>query len=106
MLRFKTRLFNVIILNTHASTEEKEVTIKEEYYLALEEAYDRISNNDVKIFTGEHNTQIAQEDIYIRSIGKHSLHEITNDNGQKLAEFVSSKEMVIKSTGFAHKRYI
>jgi hypothetical protein len=35
---------------------------------------------DVKIVIGDMNTQVGKEDIHCPTIGKHSLHENTNDN--------------------------
>jgi hypothetical protein len=37
-------------------------------------------------------------------IGKHSLHESTNENGLRLVDFAAGRQMAIKSTYFMHKR--
>jgi hypothetical protein len=39
-----------------------------------------------------------------RNIGKHSLHESTNENGLRLVDFAAGRQMAIKSTFFLHKR--
>jgi hypothetical protein len=50
------------------------------------------------------NVKIGWETIHHPTIGKHSLHEITNENGLRLMEFASGRQMKIRSTNFMHKR--
>lgn len=50
------------------------------------------------------NAQIGKENIFRPTIGSHSLHEISNDNGNKLIQFAISRNLVIKSTYFPHKK--
>jgi hypothetical protein len=49
------------------------------------------------------NAQIGKEDIYYPTIGKHSLHDHSNDNGLRLINSAASRRMVIGSTLFPHK---
>ncbi|KAG8239854.1 hypothetical protein J437_LFUL014811 [Ladona fulva] len=44
------------------------------------------------------NAKVGWEDINYPTIGKHSLHESTNDNGSRLIAFAASKNMVIGGT--------
>lgn len=37
------------------------------------------------------NAKLGKEDMYRDMVGKHSLHQECNDNGQKLVNFVSVK---------------
>ena len=46
---------------------------------------------------------MGQETIYHPTIGKHSLHETTNENGLRLIDYAMSKNMVISGTYFPHK---
>ena len=52
---------------------------------------------------GDCNAKVGHERQYRRVIGCHSLHEISNDNGNRLIDFASEKNLVIKSTHFPRK---
>jgi hypothetical protein len=53
---------------------------------------------------GDANTQVDRETVHQPTIGKHSLHETTNENGLRLFDFAAGRQMAIKSTYFMHKR--
>jgi hypothetical protein len=42
------------------------------------------------------------EDIFKPTIGKESLHEIINDNGVRIVNFATTKNLTVKSTMFSH----
>ncbi|XP_072375240.1 uncharacterized protein [Diabrotica undecimpunctata] len=48
------------------------------------------------------NAQIGKEICYQDYIGKHSLHDVTNDNGLRLIS-IASKDLIVGSTCFNHK---
>lgn len=52
---------------------------------------------------GDFNAEIGREDAYKPTIGNHSLHHESNDNGLKLIELAASRGLVISSTTFPHK---
>lgn len=52
---------------------------------------------------GDLNAQMGQEEIYKSVVGKHSLHERSNNNGIKLINFAISRGMNISSTQFPRK---
>ena len=98
VLTIRTKFFNISFINAHAPTEEKPELEKESFYCKLEETYDSYPSNDIKILTGDLNAKIGREEMYQSIIGKHSLHLSTNDNGQRIVNFASEKNMVIAST--------
>lgn len=102
-IEFKGQFNNIIFINTHAPTEDKDDDVKDEHYDTLEELYRRLPNYATKIVLGDMNAKIGKEDRYIPTIGKHSLHETTNENGQRLINFAEGNDLVIKSTMFPHK---
>lgn len=89
---------HITILSVHASTENKNEEKKEEFYEELKRAYDLAPRFDMKIVMGDFNSKIGKEDVYFPTTGKHSLHDITNNNGYLLVNFASSKNMVIANT--------
>lgn len=101
-LRLKTKFQNIYIINAHAPTEDKSEEMKDEFYHMLEDAYNSAPENDVKLIMGDFNAKIGKEQIYMDTIGKHSLHEQTSENGERLIDFATSKNMIISSTCYIH----
>jgi len=58
---------------------------------------------NIKIVLGDLNAKIGKERIYHNVAGVHSLHEHSNDNGSRLANFALGKGLIIKSTMFPRK---
>jgi hypothetical protein len=57
----------------------------------------------MKILLGDFNAKVGKEDIFKPIIGNESLHEISNDNGVRLVNFATSKNLRVKSTMFPHR---
>jgi hypothetical protein len=57
---------------------------------------------------GDFNAKGGEGDIFKPTIGNESLHEISNDNGGRLVNFATSKNLKVKSTMFPtlQHRYI
>lgn len=102
-LRIRGKFFNYTLINVHAPTEEKQFEDKDIFYEKLVRVYDEAPNHDIKIILGDLNAKIGREHIYRPTIGKYSLHEISNDNGSRVIDFASSRNMVVSSTYFEHK---
>jgi hypothetical protein len=56
----------------------------------------------MKILLGDINVKVGREDIFKPTIGNESSHEISNDNGVRLVNFSTSKNLRVKSTMFPH----
>jgi hypothetical protein len=56
-----------------------------------------------EIIVGDLNVQVGKEEDFQATIGLHSLYNTSNDNGQQLIDFATSKNMVINPTSFSHK---
>jgi hypothetical protein len=87
----------------HSPTEDKANEEKDSFYDELDEIYGKCPKRDCKIIIGDMNDKVGKEQIYSPVIGKHSLHEMSNDNGMRLINFASSRNMIIGSTMFEHK---
>ncbi|KAG7296948.1 hypothetical protein JYU34_019852 [Plutella xylostella] len=103
ILRIRGKFNNYCIINAYAPTEVSHEDSKDEFYDHVELNFEKLPCYDTKILLGDFNAQVGQEDIFIPTIGRHSKHEISNDNGIRLISFASSKGMVIKSTMHPHK---
>ena len=104
ILRIKGKFFNYSLINVHAPTNVAEDNVKEAFYDGLENAYESCPKHDVKIVLGDFNAQVGKESAFRPMTGCCGLHEVTNENGLCLINFAASKNMVIKSTYFMHKR--
>ena len=102
-LRIKGKFFNYTIINVHAPTEVSTEEEKESFYDLLQKTYDESPSYDAKIIIGDMNAQVGKEEIYRPTIGSHSLHKNTNDNGYRLIQFGTLNNMVIGSTMFQHR---
>ena len=57
----------------------------------------------MKILLGDFNAKFGREDIFEPIIGQESPHQDSNDNGVRLVNFATSKNLVVKSTMFPHR---
>jgi endonuclease/exonuclease/phosphatase family metal-dependent hydrolase len=57
----------------------------------------------MKILLGDFNAKVGGENIFKPTIGNESLHQDSNDNGVRLVNFATSKNLVVKSTMFLHR---
>jgi hypothetical protein len=65
--------------------------------------FDSGPSHDIRLVMGCLNVKMEREEICSGIIGKHSVHQNTNGNGQKLTDFAASKNMIISSNCFPHK---
>jgi len=94
---------NIIVLNVHAPSEEKSDESKDSVYEELEQVFDNFPKYHMKILLGDFNAKVGRENIFKPTIGNESLHQDSNDNGVRLVNFATSKNLVIKSMMFPHR---
>jgi hypothetical protein len=58
--------------------------LKDSFYEELERVVDKFPKYHINILLGDLNAKVGREDISKPTIGKKSLHEISNDNGVRL----------------------
>jgi hypothetical protein len=66
------------------------------FYEQLERTYAACSNHDVKLVIGDANAKVGQETVHQSTIGKHSLHESTNENDLRLDDFAAGRKWLSK----------
>jgi hypothetical protein len=97
------RWCNIIVINVHAPCEDKSDDIKDSFYEELGRVFDQFPTYDMKILLGYFNAKVGREDIFKPTIGNESSHEISNDNGVRVVNFATSKNLVVKITMFPHR---
>jgi hypothetical protein len=81
----------------HALTEDKDYVIKDSFHEELEEVFDQFPRYHMKMLLGDFNAKVGREDIFKPIIGNESLHEASNDNGIRVVNFATSKNLIVKS---------
>jgi hypothetical protein len=84
----------------HASAEDKIDDVKDSFCEELECVFVKFPKYNMKILLGGFNAEVDKEDIFKPTIGNESLHEISNDNGVRLVNFATSKNLRVKSMMF------
>jgi hypothetical protein len=92
-----------IVLNGHAPTEEKGDDLKDSFYEELEGVFYHFPKYHMKILLGDFNAKVGKEDIFKPTIGNESLHQDSKDNGVRVVNFATSKNLVAKRTMFPHR---
>jgi hypothetical protein len=82
----------------HAPCEDTSDDIKDSFYEELARVFDQFPRYDTKILLGDFKPKVGREDIFKPTIGNESSHEISNDNGVRVVNFATSKNLVVKST--------
>jgi hypothetical protein len=78
--------------------------VKNSFYEELERVFDKFPKYHMKILLEDFNAKVGREDIFKPTILNESLHEISNDNGVRLVNFATSKNLRVKSTMFPHRK--
>jgi hypothetical protein len=77
--------------------------IKDRLYEELEQVFDKFPKYHMKKLLGDCNAKVGREDIFKPTIKNESLHEICNDNGVRVVNFATSKNLTVKSMMFPHR---
>jgi hypothetical protein len=96
----KGHWWGIILLNVHAPTEDKDDIIKDSFYEGLEEVFDQFPRYHLKILLGDFNAKVGRDHIFKPIIHNESLHETNSDNGVRVVNVATSKNLIVKSTLF------
>jgi hypothetical protein len=86
-----------VVRNIHAQTEDKIDDMKDSFYEELERVFDKFPKFRMKMLLYV-NVEVGREDIFKLTIGNESLHEISKDNGVRVVNVATSKNLIAKST--------
>ena len=75
----------------------------EQFHEELQRTQDRVPKHDVTIKLGDMNAKLGKEKLFSQVVGRHTLHDISNENGETLANYAISNVMFLISTGFQHR---
>ena len=79
----------------HAPSEERSDDSKDSFYEELEQVFDHLPKYHMKILLGDFNAKLEREKIFKPTIGNESLHQYSNDNGVRIVNFATSKNLVV-----------
>ena len=65
---------------------------------------DKTPRNDALILLGDFNAKIGKEHSNKRVAGRHTLHDITSENGEKMVQLATAHNLEISGTKFQHRR--
>ncbi|XP_072400264.1 uncharacterized protein [Diabrotica undecimpunctata] len=99
-IRANSKPNKLSIINVYALTENSDELTKQQFYETLEENAEKIPEEDVLIIIGDCNTQIGKENCLREMAGENSVHDVTNNNGERLCNLAASLNMDISSTRY------
>ena len=73
-ITLKGRRYDIIVLNEHASTEDKDDDIKDILYDEIKRLFDQLPMHHMKILLGDFNAKVRRENIFQPTIGTESVH--------------------------------
>ena len=94
---------NIIVVNVHAPCEEKSDESKDSSDEELEQVFDHFPQYHMKMLLGDLNAKVGRENIFKPTTGQESPHQDSNDNGVRLVNIATSKNLVVKSTMLPHR---
>jgi hypothetical protein len=100
------RWCDIIVLNIHAPNEDKDNDIKDSFYEELEQVFDQFLRYHMKILLRYFSAKVGREDTFKPIIGNESLHEASNDNGVRVVNFTTSKNLLLRSQHFHTATFI
>ena len=86
----------------HVPSEARRNDSKDRFYEKLEQVFDNFPKYYMKIPLGDFNVKVGRENIFKPTTGN-SLHRDSNDNGVRIVNIVTSKNLFVKTTMFPHR---
>jgi len=103
ILRLKGKFHNITLINVHAPTEEMMEEEKDKFYDDLQKTYKRAPKHDIVMILEDLNVKTGKEKAYESVMGKNTLHDVSNQNGEMVRNFAIENNLRVMSTQFQHK---
>ena len=101
--RTKKKKIKMNIIQCYAPTNDSKEEEKETFYNRLQALIEKFPNRDLNILMGDLNAKIGKDNSgYEETMGRHGIGE-RNENGERLADFCATNELVIGGSEFQHK---
>jgi hypothetical protein len=84
-------------------TEEKNYGSNDSFYDELDKVFDHFPKYHIKILLGDFNAKLGREDIFTPTVGSGIVYGDSNDNGVRVVNFATSKNLLVKSTIFPYR---
>jgi len=78
---------------------------KDSFYEGLEQDFYHFPKYHMKILLRDFNAKVGRENIFKPTVANESLHQDSNDNGVRLVNLATSKNLVVKSKMFPHRNF-
>jgi hypothetical protein len=69
----------------------------------LDRVFYNFPKYNIKMLLGDLNAKVGTEEISKPAVGNENLHKIRNDNGVRVINFDTSKNLIVKCTVFPHR---
>jgi hypothetical protein len=102
-ITLRGRWCHIIFLKVHAPIEDKTDDVMDSFYEELERVFNKFPKYHTKILLGDFVAKVGRDDKSKPTIGNESLDEINNDNGVKVENFTTSRDLTVKRTMFPHR---
>jgi endonuclease/exonuclease/phosphatase family metal-dependent hydrolase len=99
----KGRFRNITVMLAYAPTNDKDNQEKERFYENLE-VRNRIPRHYMVIIMGDFNAKIGNKEHLQPVAGPQTIHDFSNENGNRLIQFETKNRLTIKRTMFPQKR--
>jgi hypothetical protein len=76
--------------------------MKDNLYEELECVFNKFLKYHMKILLGVFNAQVGRKVIFKPKVENKSAHKISIDNGVRVVNFATSKNLIVKSSTFPH----
>jgi hypothetical protein len=86
----------------HAPSEEKSGDSKGIFDEELKQVFNHFPKYRMKILL-DFSAKLGRENVFKQTFGNESLRQDSNDNGFRIVNFATTKNLVVKSTMFPHQ---